>query len=84
MGMAHSNYHVHAEVRERSDQSNCRRPAPPDHGSEPSEPRPEGAVATVLLSEAYAVRGVSLLSPEIAACAAARRAIGTRYGEQET
>ena len=32
----------------------------------------------------YAVRCVSLLSPLIAACAAASRAIGTRYGEQET
>ena len=32
----------------------------------------------------YAVRMVSDLSPEIAACAAASRAIGTRYGEQET
>ena len=33
---------------------------------------------------AYAVRMVSDLSPEIAACAAASRAIGTRYGEHET
>ena len=32
----------------------------------------------------YAVRIVSVLSPEIAACAAASRAIGTRYGEQDT
>jgi len=32
----------------------------------------------------YAVRMVSDLSPEMAACAAASRAIGTRYGEQET
>ena len=32
----------------------------------------------------YAVRMVSDLSPEMAAWAAARRAIGTRYGEQET
>ena len=33
---------------------------------------------------AYAVRCVSLLSPLIAACAAARRAMGTRNGEQDT
>ena len=32
----------------------------------------------------YAVRCISDLSPEIAACAAARRAIGTRYGEHDT
>ena len=32
----------------------------------------------------YAVRMASDLSPEMAACAAARRAIGTRYGEQLT
>ena len=32
----------------------------------------------------YAVRIASDLSPEIAACAAANLAIGTRYGEQET
>lgn len=33
----------------------------------------------------YAVRVDSVLSvPAIAACAAARRAIGTRYGEQDT
>ncbi len=32
----------------------------------------------------YAVRIDSALSPEIAACAAASRAIGTRYGEHET
>jgi hypothetical protein len=32
----------------------------------------------------YAVRIASDLSPEIAACAAASLAIGTRYGEQET
>jgi hypothetical protein len=31
-----------------------------------------------------AVRIISDLSPAIAACAAARRAIGTRYGEHET
>ena len=33
---------------------------------------------------AYAVRCVSVLSPLIAACAAARRAMGTRNGEQDT
>jgi len=34
---------------------------------------------------AYAVRIVSALSPPLmAACAAARRAMGTRYGEQDT
>ena len=32
----------------------------------------------------YAVRMASDLSPEMAACAAASRAIGTRYGEQDT
>ena len=32
----------------------------------------------------YAVRVVSDLSPLIAACAAASRAMGTRYGEQDT
>jgi hypothetical protein len=32
----------------------------------------------------YAVRDSDLLWPRIAPCAAARRAIGTRYGEQET
>ena len=33
---------------------------------------------------AYAVRCASVLSPLIAACAAARRAMGTRNGEQDT
>ena len=32
----------------------------------------------------YAVLCVSLLSPLIAACAAARRAMGTRNGEHDT
>ena len=35
-------------------------------------------------SSSYAVRWVSDLSPVMAACAAASRAIGTRYGEHET
>jgi hypothetical protein len=36
------------------------------------------------LTAPYAVRIVSALSPLIAACAAASRAIGTRYGEHDT
>ena len=44
-------------------------------------PRPK--VLEVRLSD-YAVRCASALSPLIAACAAARRAMGTRNGEQDT
>ncbi len=36
------------------------------------------------VEDSYAVRCISALSPEMAACAAASRAIGTRYGEQLT
>ncbi len=42
------------------------------------------AHASNFMNAPYAVRMDSDLSPEIAACAAASRAMGTRYGEQET
>ena len=45
--------------------------------------RPEPA-PLLLNCRNYAVRMVSDLSPEMAACAAASRAMGTRYGEQDT
>jgi hypothetical protein len=45
---------------------------------------PRGQETCPRVFDNYAVRIASDLSPEIAACAAANLAIGTRYGEQET
>ncbi len=62
------------------------RPRAAEHARRTKKGRSVPAPASIrlVLLESYLVRCISEPSPEIAACAAANLAIGTRYGEHET